>query len=319
MTSDTKHRTFRDDITLVTMYLNLGCFQKGKEKGKYVPKLSKKLYDSWMPVFGKIANPTVMYCETDELEHEFKDYRKSMLSTATKVIQSDRSKLWSFTKQPAVEKIYGNPDYPHFHPNTIAEYTCCMHAKYDVLEDAIENNFFNTKYYAWLDVGYFRDLATNPEKLAKRKNFKLMVPADFDPTKVAYCVVWPEEAKSPFITTEKVFKENRTWIGGGYFLATGPVMLEWIKEYRRYVQKFLEMGLSNSDQQILFAMLHTEDEKPKVPVQLYTLENPGKETDKGGTTRGRSNPWFYLGYLCKATWEKKMGIETPKEEACNVM
>ena len=51
-----------DEMTVVTMFLDLGVFKKGYEPDRYHSPLK---YRNWMRVFGRIANRVVAYIERD--------------------------------------------------------------------------------------------------------------------------------------------------------------------------------------------------------------------------------------------------------------
>lgn len=95
------------------------------------------------------------------------------------LLQTDREDLWPFQMEEQIRAIYEQPDYPKFSPNTVMpEYTCTQHAKYACLEDTFRERYFRSPYAAWLDIGYFRDVA------GRRRHFVIVPPADFDEDKV---------------------------------------------------------------------------------------------------------------------------------------
>lgn len=86
-----------------------------------------------------------------------------------------------------------------------------------------------------------------------------------------------------------IFRSNIVWVGGGLFIGTRNVVIEFEKLYERAVLYFLDQKLMNSDQQVLYSLYSQEGRKalkPNIELQLYT-------------PTGGGNPWFYLGYLCR--------------------
>ena len=160
-----------------------------------------------------------------------------------------------------------------------------MHSKYEVLERSIRDNAFSTKYFAWIDVGYFREYLE--EKIIQP--FKIHLPPNFIPTKVAY-----NEVYSPSIRSlNEIISENEVWVGGGFFIAESDVMLKWVEDYMFYAERFIEIGLMSTDQQVIYAMIqpsiYNKIGKRRVGIQPY----------KGNGFWNWNGEWFYLGYLCK--------------------
>ena len=88
---------------------------------------------------------------------------------------------------------------------------------------------------------------------------------------------------------KEIIYENAVWVGGGFFIAESDVMLKWVEDYIFYVERFIQMRVISTDQQVIYAMnqpsIHNRIRKPRVDVQPYRGNADGE--------------WFYLGYLCK--------------------
>lgn len=72
------------------------------------------------------------------------------------------------------------------------------------------------------------------------------------------------------------------------------VQLVFEKIYKEAVLYFLEKKIMNTDQQLIYAIYSLEGRKslrPNVELQLYSIKKH-KAVDT-------SNPWFYLGFLCR--------------------
>ena len=99
---------------------------------------------------------------------------------------------------------------------------------------------------------------------------------------------------------ELIFKTNQVVIGGGMWIAEIPVMIQWTKLYMYYTEKYLNMNLANTDQQVMYSML-VGNETLSVKVQMYRQLS------------GPYSPWLYLGYLCKEEGESKEGNSSSKQ------
>ena len=148
----------------------------------------------------------------------FRHIRACLPSNLTRIIKIDRHDLPSFRHLSRINRIYSDTNYPKYFPNTVSsEYTCVMHAKYDILENACINNYFNTPYISWVDIGLFRHLDGT-----YFRDFQLVPPKYFDDSAVGFSLVWPRSNKIP---VEKIMKKNLVWIAGGTVLAKTKVYL----------------------------------------------------------------------------------------------
>ena len=265
------------EVTLVTAFFDLGSFAKGDKNNVYTPTK----YKEWMHIFENIHNPLYVYVDSEEYQKFFETIRRNMTSK-TKVILIDRDSLESFRLKDNISAIFSNPKYPKHLPNTvIPEYSCAMHAKYDVMTQSVRDNAFNTNFFAWLDIGYFRDLVNTTYQ-----PFQIHLPPCFDVTKVAFNEIFSLKNR----TLRQIVDHNEVWVGGGLFFAERSVMLQWARDYKYYTEKFIHLGLMSTDQQVIYAMrqptIHKELGKRRVAIQEYHVKYV-------------ENNWFGLGYLCK--------------------
>ena len=234
-----------------------------------------------MVIFKYIENPLYVYVDKEEYATLFKKIREKRFQNETKIVVLNREKLWSFGLKPNISAIFSQPNYPKFYPNTVlAEYSCAMHAKYEVLQKSISDNAFNTKYIAWVDVGYYRELLNKPPV----QPFNVHIPPDLDSTKVAYTQVNSLSRR----TLTHIIKNNEILFGGGFFIAAVKTMYKWVEDYMFYTERFIELGKISTDQQVLYGMvepfIHKKIGKRRVAIQSYEGNEPSK--------------WLYLGYLC---------------------
>ncbi|XP_048259243.1 uncharacterized protein LOC124132406 isoform X3 [Haliotis rufescens] len=262
------------DVTVVTAYFNLGRFRKGS--GLF---FDTQLYMSWSGVFKHLRNPFVFYTDSEDIAKQFQQMRIGK-EGITKIVLVDRKNLWAFGWVDRIKKIYSNPGYPKFHPNTVVpEYSCAQHAKYESVEAAVKSNYFNTTYYTWIDIGYFRYI------LKRGKEFVIVKPQGFNESRVAMNKVNDVNMDT---SPETVFKGNHVWLGGGMLFGSKFTLPIFIADYRQAVQHYLDMSLSSTDQQVIFSMNTNKEKlivKQRVTIQQYVADVPG-------------DCWFYLGYAC---------------------
>lgn len=262
--------TLSDNITLVTAYFDLGSFQKGRYSVN-----TRTKYKKWMSVYARILNPVVIFTDSKDVYDEFAKLRaQHSTQHITKMFLVKREDLWAFQIKSKINKIFQQDGYPVHHPNTvIADYSCAMHAKIEFLQKSVDNNFFLTKYFMWIDIGYFRYEIDNNDL------FGLSVPEGFDENSIAYSEVCDFHE----MTFKNIVWKNRVWVAGGANLGRFDVLTMFCNEYIDRVEKALEERIMSTDQQIIYAM-YTDPKKPSTKLQLCIAG------------------WFCLGYLSKKSW-----------------
>ncbi|GAB1600911.1 uncharacterized protein LOC115210986 [Argonauta hians] len=259
-------RNLSNEITVLTAYFNIGSFAKGSPGLSYSPNV----YYKWMSVFSNLSNNLIVYTDDKITYKYFQRIRKKFSKERTKIFLINQKDLWSFNIKKNISDIFKQPGYPKYLPNTVVPgYSCAMHAKFELLNRVIRKNYFNTKYFMWLDIGLFRSLQDH-------SRFKLNVPSDFDETKVAYSFVFDFKKD---VNYKDIIYHNMVWIGGACNLGKYDVLYRFTQEYLNYLKKALSKRLISTDQQILYGM-YVDKQKPKTKLQLY----------KTG--------WFKLGYVC---------------------
>lgn len=275
--------TKQDNITIISAFWDLGRFRKGSSS-----EYSPKDYQRWAMVFRNIVNPLIFYTDSKDFKLLMERYREKFRNKTKIILVTDRKKFWPFQILKEIQSVFQQPNYPKHYPNTVLpEYSASQHAKYAVVAAALKRNFFHTQYYAWLDVGYFRDATCEGEN----QFFRINPPPEVDRTRLSMNLV--NQSLNINVSFHAIFKENYVWVGGGMFVATKEVLLRFERLYHRAVIYFLRRGLMNSDQQVIYAIYCKEGRRvfsPEVELQLFWLHGSRKVST--------SNMWFYLGYLC---------------------
>lgn len=270
-----------NEITVLTAYFNIGSFMKGNKNNIYTPQR----YMRWMKVFGRIRNKMVIYTDDNNTYELFVSLREKFPEKHTKLFLINRTDLWSFQIRDKISNIYNQPGYPKHYPNTVLpDYSCAMHAKFELLANVIKRNYHKTKYFMWLDIGLFRNLQGSFE-------FGLSPPKDFNDSTVAYSHVINFEQQE----YKKIVYNNKVWVGGACNLGRHDILYTFTQEYLNFVEKSLKMNLMDTDQQIIYGM-YVQKQKPETQIQLY-----------------RSG-WFNLGYICYKTWLEEQNEKENSDE-----
>ena len=271
-----KNHSLSNNVTLVTAFFDIGTLVKGNENNVRSP--SK--YKEWMSIFRYIENPLYAYVDTIENLEAFKEIRQPYINK-TKVILIDKNQLWGFNLKENISQIFSSPFYPKYYPNTVnPDYSCAMHAKYGVMNQSIYENAFRTKYFAWVDVGYFSRSINDIHS-----PFGIHLPYKFHERKVSFGEVYKPMRR----TLKQIIENNEIWVAGGFFLANVKVMKKWVEDYMYYTKKFIELGLISTDQQVIYGLMQPSVQKSskfrrrRVDINEYT-----SSYDK----------WYALGYNC---------------------
>ncbi|ESP01296.1 hypothetical protein LOTGIDRAFT_157475 [Lottia gigantea] len=266
------------EITIVTAYFNLGSFAKGRHQ-QYTPSKYKR----WMSVFGRLQNPLIVFTDSADTVDTFKIIREKFPINDTKIFLVKRESLWSFSIANQIKNIFNQPDYPEIFPNTVNEnYSCVMHAKFELVNKVINENLIKTKFVSWLDIGLYRHF------VEESHNFRIRLPQNFDISKVAYSQV--KEFDSSLKPME-VVSGNLVWVGGAMFMGKYDTMYLYTQDYMESVKKLLSIKVMSTDQQVIYSMyLPSFKFRPRVELQMYTTHS--------------GDDWFYLGYIVKDWWER---------------
>jgi len=276
------------DITLVTMFLNLGKFQKGASM-EYTPEK----YFGWMNSWANLNNTVIAFFDDENVYNMFKKVRSAQPAERTIAYKIERNDLPDFKNLEKVRQIYAQPGYPKHHPNTVkAEYSCSVSAKADVIDIVLKKEKIKTKYLAWLDMGYFRLLSTP----AHKDTFVMEVPDKFDDQTVAFSVINDGDAlhSSPW----DIIRHNMVWVASGLIVGTPQVMTQYVEDFRSARSELLSQNMSSTGQQVIAALYSGRlTRQPSVRASTYSCR------DGQYGMHGSDLIYFCFGFKCKEAAE----------------
>ncbi|XP_063447277.1 uncharacterized protein LOC134726790 [Mytilus trossulus] len=258
------------EITFVTAYFNLGKIMKGPFK-----TFNTQSYYKWMKNYAFMNNTIILYTDLEDLATNFKLERSHFQDHMTRIFLKKQNEFWAFGLKQKIEKIYNQPDYPKWYPNTVmASYSCAMHVKYDLLKEVIKEKLVNTKYLAWIDLGYFRG--------NEKGVFTLQTPQNIKDDHIAFVQI----DKFVDMTPKQIMFSNSVFLAGGLFIGTPDYLLLFVEDYKKAVEGLITMSIMNTDQQVLYCMYSPKSPfQPRVPIQRYYSQSRWL--------------WFYLGDICR--------------------
>lgn len=279
------------DPILVTAYFQLGILIKGDFTGAGMPQFYlPDHYKNWMAAFAFIGNYVAFYSDDSDIVEQFRFHRESnpLLSNRTHFQLVERYlntsnnatsllNLFSFERyRERIATVLSRPGYPRYHPNTfVPDYGCVMHAKYELLvRTALRLHLLFpslrvrssptaaplANYLAWVDIGYFRELALPPTSFVASSSsssrslllpfFKLALPPAVAASPEDAVTFTEVEQFAPSSSARDVVLRNRVWLAGGFFVGRADTIVRLALHYLLVVERLLERNLSNTDQQV---------------------------------------------------------------------
>ena len=222
------------NLTIITAYIEI-------PKKKY----DTSLYLQWINNYMNLIKdtPLVIYTNSENIKNIIENIRKDYLNL-TKIINVDINSLHCYKYIKYFENDY-NRDNERYHDPLLY---LIWNNKTAFMYDAYNNNYFNTDYYAWTDIGMIRDLNTFKLLNNKFPNNNLKIKSDkvylleiekFENAELNY------NNNIPFI-----FTNNRC--GGGVILCSKYIIKDWFIIYYNMLDNFIENNIfSGKDQNIL--------------------------------------------------------------------
>ncbi|BFZ01368.1 hypothetical protein BsWGS_04406 [Bradybaena similaris] len=279
-----------DNITIVTMYLNLGTHSKTSFFLFSRQRYATHQYKLWLLSWGKLQNKVVAFFDDDEFIKLFRNIRSHLPESYTIIVKIDKNQLSAFHQKDRIEDILVNPSFTTSYP---AEYTCTMNAKYDILDMALKQGLIKSKYMAWMDIGLWRKMQEDDPP------YTLKIPPDFNSSKIGFSEVTPRRWLSD-LSPREIYEQNIVWVAGGFVLGTKEVVAEFIISYQKTSKILLDQGLADTDQQVITSM-YSPDMAGNQKVEIMTYACP-----RGSFGLfGYSYLYFCLPYICRASAECK--------------
>jgi hypothetical protein len=214
-----------ENLTIVTGYIMLS----EKKIQKYKNQTYEYL-DSCNDTL-KINVNMVIYI-SEELHDFVLNKRKEFgLLNKTKIIKINIEKhMYFYNKLNIVEE---NVKKNHENYSSAKKILSVM-SRYNYLKETIENNYFNTKYIAWLDFGASH-IVSIPDNIIFNDNFG-------DKIRIGWIARHCLEQ----------FNYNYKVLSGGFYIGKNESMLELIKLHNYYFDLLMKYGFTINDDKLLF-------------------------------------------------------------------
>ena len=220
----------KNNITIVTGYLNIKIKRPAKSN------TINQTYDYIEKSRGTLQIPQcmVIYCSEELIDDVSKIREEAGLLNKTKIIKITlEDNLYMADKLEKIREnvAKNNPPYD------IPEYILAVNSRYDYIQNAIENNYFNTDYFAWVDFSASHIVNIPPNKIIE--------PKSQDKVRIGWIARY----------SNNQFVYNHHCLGGGIFSGHKEIMMELIKLHHLEFVKLTEMGYNINDDKLLFIIM----------------------------------------------------------------
>ena len=220
----------KNNLTIITGYLNIRIKRPAKSN------TINQTYDYIDKSRGTLQIPQymVIYCSEELIEDVSKIREDAGLLNKTKIIKITlENNLYMADKLEKIRKnvAKNNPPYD------IPEYILAVNSRYGYIQSAIEKNYFNTDYFAWVDFSASHIVNIPPNKIIE--------PPSHDKVRIGWIA---RHSNNQFVY-------NHHCLGGGIFSGHKEIMMELIKLHHLEFVKLTDMGYNINDDKLLFIIM----------------------------------------------------------------
>jgi hypothetical protein len=225
-----KNYQYRNNLTIITGYLNIKIKRPSKsnsinQKYDYIEKSKATL---------QIPQYMVIYCSEEIIDNVSKVRKDAGLLDQTKIIKITlEDNLYMADKLDKIRENVSKNNPPY----DIPEYILAVNSRYGYIQNAIENNYFNTDYFAWVDFSASHIVDIPPNKIIE--------PKSHDKVRIGWIARY----------TDNEIVCNHYYLGGGLFSGHKEIMMELIKIHHSEFVKLMEMGYTINDDKLLYIIM----------------------------------------------------------------
>ena len=213
-----------NDLTIVTGFINVNAAVK-KKLYNYVEKSIPTL---------SIPQYMVIYVSSDIKEHVINIRSQHGLMDMTKIIEITLEDLYMYDN---IEKMK-ECSQKNISPYDNHLYIMSVNSRYNYLKRSIDNNYFNTNYFAWIDFGI--------SHIVSMEEIKKIYYNNENKIKIAWIARYNNKNHS--------FAWNHNAMGGGFFVGHKKIMSEYIKLHDLEFRNMMNFGYCINDDRLIYLM-----------------------------------------------------------------
>ena len=225
-----KYEQSGNNLTIVTGFLDIKIKRPAKND------TPNQTYDYIEKSRGTLQIPQymVIYCSECLIEQVSKIREEYCLLDKTKIIKITlEDNLYMADKLDKIRENVAKNTPPY----DIPEYILAVNSRYGYLQNAIENNYFNTEYFAWVDFS-----ASHIVNIPPNQQIKCL---SHEKIRIGWIARY----------SNNQFVYNHHCLGGGIFSGHKEIMKELIKLHHKEFMKLMEMGYNINDDKLLFIIM----------------------------------------------------------------
>jgi hypothetical protein len=225
-----KNNQSENNLTIVTGFIVIKIKRPAKSNSKnktynYIEKSRETL---------QIPQYMVIYCSEELIDYAYKIREEAGLLNKTKIIKITLDD--NLYMEDKLDKIRENVTKNN-PPYDIPEYILAVNSRYGYIQSAIENNYFNTDYFAWIDYSASHIVDIPPNKIIE--------PKTHDKIRIGWIARY----------TDNEIVYNHYCLGGGIFAGHKEIMKELIKIHHIEFIRLTEMGYNINDDKLLYIIM----------------------------------------------------------------
>ena len=231
----------QNNWTLVTAYFNL---TKCPDASDEIKARSKEYY--FNNSIATLSQPynMVIYCDEESIDM-IKNIRPKYLESKTKYIikEFDKFTINNLTFDYYREQIIKNRKEKPYHfdnRNTASYYLFCL-SRYIIIKEAIENNYFNSTHFAWINFCI--------ERMGFKNLIHLSEALSVNRDKFSTCYI-DYIAPELVFNTDEYFKWGRCGMCSGFFTGNEQYMYKVCDLIIKKFIKYVDEGYGHADEQL---------------------------------------------------------------------
>ena len=220
-------------------------------------KFNINIYNTWIDNFLSNANCNIVIFTNKDSKYIIEHYLT--IKTNIKVIVKELDEFYTFKYKDEWISNQNRNDNPL--KNQVSwELNMIWNEKINFVKEASILNIFNTDYFAWCDIGYFRcrpNIDISIDLIKKWPNYKKI--SSLDNTKIYYNMIRnPKQRMRTNILRKnskglpmKPIPHNQISFGGGFFLLHKNLINSWYDLFYSKLQLYFDNNYLVKDDQII--------------------------------------------------------------------
>lgn len=230
------------ELTLITAYFDIG---RGEFDGNYARGNNK--YIDYFKFWARMKNDVIIYTQP-EFKDEILEIREGFgLKAKTKIVTIDNiydlfPDMYKRMQEVENDNYYKKYRYIKYSPDNMAKYDYIMFLKTWCMMDAVEKEYVNNDFIAWIDFGFNH----GGETYSNEEDFDFLWKYDFEDK--IYLQALKEDDNKPIF---EIIQNGEVYIQGNPYMVPVHLMKEFYDLIYEAMWSLLDVGFIDDDQTLL--------------------------------------------------------------------